>query len=288
MHPNRKNVRNIVRQPDKIKIQFLGQCIALKSEGRVSSAYPEIAQQMLRASFPSVAFKSNVAKLSHPNGLKALVRSRLSLFKPDIMVISLPAMLAAIPTGVDLINQLAPELTVSARSFLHRIDQKLTGGNALETLLKQKVKWRPTALYAPLAIDEYEALIDEAVEFSHTTSACRLILLGPGGVNEDTKTDTAGTPELTSKVNRMVLRASQRLGVAAVNASDLMAEHDDSVFLPGSNVYSQRGQEVIAREVCSVITSQISAPRAGFERSSHQTPRSDHASAPGRPPDPLP
>ena len=236
-----KNVRNIVKHPHKIKIQFLGQCIAVNSEKRVASAYPEITQRMLCAAFPSLAFKSNVCMLSHPKGLKALVRSRLSLFKPDIMVISLPAMFASIPSGVDLINQLAPELTVTARSFLRRIDTKLTGGNALETLVKNRLKWRPTAVYPPLAIDEYERLIDEAVEFLRRKSNCRVILFGPGGLNEDTKTDTAGTPELTTAVNRMVLRSAQRLGVAVVNASDLMAEHDGSVFMPGSNVYSLRG-----------------------------------------------
>jgi hypothetical protein len=133
--------------------------------------------------------------LSHPKGLKALVRSRHSLFKPDIMVISLPAMFASISTGADLINQLAPELTVTARSFLLRIDAKLTGGHAVETPVKKKLKWRPTAVYPPLAIDEYERLIDEAVEFSRRRSTCRVILFGPGGLNEDTKTDTAGTPE---------------------------------------------------------------------------------------------
>ncbi len=253
-----------MKHPDKIKIQFLGQCIAVNGDGRVTSAYPQIAQQMLRAAFPSLAFKSNVCTLSHPRGLKALVRSRLLLFKPDIMVISLPAMFASIPTGVDLINQLAPELTVTARSFLRRIDAKLTGGHTLETLVKSKLKWRPTKVYPPLAIDEYERLIDEAVAFSCRTSTCRVILFGPGGLNQDTKTDTAGTPELSSAVNRMVLRSSQRLGVAVVNAGDLIAEHDGSVFLPGTNVYSQRGHEVIAREVYSVIASQVSASGAGL------------------------
>jgi len=258
VHPYRRNVRNIVKNPDKIKIQFLGQCIAMNSDG-LPSAYPEITQQMLRAAFPAVTFKTNVCMLSHPRGLKALVRSRLSLFKPDIMVISLPAMFAAISTGVDLINQMAPELTVTARSFLRKIDHKLTGGNALQSLVKNTLKWRPTAVYAPLSLDEYERLIDEAVEFLRRTSACRVILFGPGGVNEDTRTDTAGTPELTSAVNQMVLRTSQRLGVAVVNASELMAGHDGSVFLPGSNVYSQRGHEVIAREVYSIIASEVMA-----------------------------
>ena len=249
-----------MKHPNKINIQFLGQCIAMNSDARLASAYPEITQQMLSASFPALSFRTNVCMLSHPRGLKALVRSRLSLFQPDIMVISLPAMFAAKSTGVDLINQLAPELTVTARSFLRRIDQKLTGGLGLQTLVKNTLKWRPTAVYAPLAIDEYERLIDEAVEYSRQTSACRVILFGPGGLNEDTKTDTAGTPELTSAVNQMVLRASQRLGVPVVNASDLMAGHDAGVFMPGSNVYSQRGHQVIAREVYSIIASQVFAP----------------------------
>lgn len=254
-----------MNHPDEIKIQFLGQCIAVNSDGRGARAYPQITQQMLRAAFPSLAFKSNVCMLSHPKGLKALVRSRHSLFKPDIMVISLPAMFASISTGVDLINQLALELTVTARSFLRRIDAKLTGGHAVETLVKKKLKWRPTAVYPPLAIDEYERLIDEAVEFSRRTSTCRVILFGPGGLNEDTKIDTAGTPELTSAVNRMVLRSGERLGVAVVNASDLMAEHDGSVFMPGTNIYSQHGHEVIAREVYSVIASQVLASGHGVE-----------------------
>ena len=252
-----------MKHPDKVRIQFLGQCIAVNGEGRVATAYPQIAQQMLMTAFPSLAFKSNVCMLSHPRGLKALVRSRLLLFKPDIMVISLPAMFASIATGVDLINQMAPELTVTARSFLRRIDAKLTGGNALETMVKNRLKWRPTAVYAPLAIDEYERLIDEAIDLSFRTSACRVILFGPGGFNPDTRTDTAGTPELSSAVNRMVLRSGQRLGVPVVNASDLIAENDGSVFLPGTNVYSQRGHEVIAREVCSVIASQLLAPVSG-------------------------
>ena len=48
-----------------------------------------------------------------------------------------------------------------------------------------------------------------------------------------------------------------------VNASDLMAGYDGSVFMPGTNVYSLRGHEVVAREVYSVIASQVMAPRAG-------------------------
>ena len=254
-----------MKRPDKIRIQFLGQCIAANGDRRVASAYPQITQQMLHARFPSLAFKSNVCMLSHPRGLKALVRSRLLLFKPDIMVISLPAMFAAVPSGVDLINQLAPELTVTARSFLRRIDAKLTGGNGLETLVKNRIKWRPTAVYAPLAIDEYERLIDEAVEFSGRASTCRVILFGPGGVNQDTKTDTAGTPKLSSAVNRMVVHSGERLGVPVVNAIDLMGENDGGVFMPGTNVYSQRGHEIIAREVCSVIASQVLASRLATE-----------------------
>lgn len=74
-----------------------------------------------------------------------------------------------------------------------------------------------------------------------------------------------GRPKLTSAVNRMVLRSGERLGVAVVNASDLMAEHDGSVFMPGTNIYSQHGHEVIAREVYSVIASQILASGHGVE-----------------------
>ena len=257
-----RSVRNIVKHADNIRIQFLGQCIAVNGDRSVVSAYPEITRQLLQAAFPSLGFKTNVCMLSHPRGLKALIRSRLLLFKPDIMVISLPAMFAAVSSGVDLINQMAPELTVTARSFLRKIDAKLTGGNGVETLLKNKIKWRPTAVYAPLAIDEYERLIDEAVEFSGRTSACRVILFGPGGVNQDTRTDTAGTPELSSSVNWMVLRSGQRLGAPVVNASDLIAEEDGSVFMPGTNVYNQRGHEIVAREVCAAIASEVLASRS--------------------------
>jgi hypothetical protein len=238
-----------------IRILFLGQCLSYGYQGvGKSSTFSHLAALMLRARFPGVRFRFDLKYFHHPRGLKALLRHRLLFKRPDIAVISLPAMFAAANRRVSAIYEIAPELVDTARSFAQRIEETIrrTPSGGFETLLDKTSTVQP-----PVALDEYERLIEEAVT-RYLQNKCRLIMIGPGRFNEDTIENYAiHSPELWSSVNAMVLRLGERHGLPVVNAQQALEGHGGEVFIRGNHRFSAYGHEIVAREVERVIASQI-------------------------------
>ena len=88
----------------------------------------------------------------------------------------------------------------------------------------------------------------------------RVVLLGPGGFNEDTEMNFAlQSPELWSAVNQMVIGLGQRLFVPVVNAQEALHEHSGEVYLANDHKFSLYGQTVVAREVEAVLADQVVA-----------------------------
>src|SRR5437667_414640 len=115
-----------------IRTQFLGQCIALGGAGvELPSTYPSLVKQLLKAEFPGVRFEIGLKPLAHPLGLKPLVRASLLLFKPDVMIISLPGVFATAPRPVNLVDMIAPEVLYTARSFLMKVRSRVRSDSAL-------------------------------------------------------------------------------------------------------------------------------------------------------------
>lgn len=239
-----------------IKVLFLGQCLQYGYANVSKSAtYADLAASMLRVRFPGLSFKFDFKYLYHPSGLKAILKHRLLLSRPDVALINLPAMYAARAWRVNVVYEMAPELVDTARSFMQKIEAKTKGTNGPQqtTMLDKAL-----AIRQPISIGEYEHLIEEAVGECKRASSCRIVLMGPGRFNEDTNEDYAvHSPELWSSVNEMVLRVGKRLGVAVINAQGALAEYGDEVFTPNNHRWSEYGHEVIAREVESALASQV-------------------------------
>jgi hypothetical protein len=239
------------------KVLFLGQCLqyGYATVGRTST-FPNLVASMLRTRFPGMDFKFDHKYLYHPRGIKAILKHRLRFSPPSVAVISVPAMYAATSWRVNMVYEIAPEVVDTARSFLQKIEAKLEGntGPPRATTFLDKT----FALHGPLPLDEYERLLQEALEFCRRTSPCRLVLMGPGRFNEDTIEDYAvHSPELWASVNRMVLRLGARLNVPVINAQEALAEYGGEVFTPNNHRWSEYGHEVIAREVETVVASQV-------------------------------
>lgn len=239
------------------KVLFLGQCLqyGYGTVGRTST-FPNLVASMLRTRFPGLNFKFDHKYLYHPRGLKAILKHRLRFSPPNVAVISVPAMYAARSWRVNMVYEMAPEVVDTARSFLQRIEAKIKGntGPLGETTVLDKM----VAVHGPIPLDEYERLLQEALEFCQRTSPCRLVLMGPGGFNEDTNEDYAvHSPELWASVNRMVLRLGARLNLPVINAQEALAECGGEVFTPNNHRWSEYGHEVIAREVETVLASQV-------------------------------
>jgi hypothetical protein len=201
--------------------------------------------------------KFDLKYLYHPLGLKAILKHRLATTGPDLAVINLPAMFAATAWRVNLIYEMAPELVDTARSFMQKIEGRIKG--RIGPPDQHTILDRAFAVHAPLPLDKYERLVCEAVEFCQHYSACRVVLMGPGRFNEDTiETYAVHSPELFSAVNQMVLRIGQRRNVPVINAQGALSEYGGEVFTPNNHRWSEYGQVVIAREVESVLASQIS------------------------------
>lgn len=235
---------------------FLGQCLQYGYANVSKSAtYADLAASMLRLRFPGLSFKFDFKYLYHPSGLKAILKHRLLLSRPDVALINLPAMYAATAWRVNLVYEMAPELVDTARSLMQKIEAKVKGscGPQQATMLDKAF-----AIRRPVSIPEYESLVQEAVEDCKRASSCRILLMGPGRFNEDTNEDYAvHSPELWSSVNEMVLRVGARLNVAVINAQEALAEHGGEVFIPCNHRWSEYGHEVIAREVESALASQV-------------------------------
>jgi hypothetical protein len=241
-----------------VKILFLGQCLQTGYEGVDRySTFPNLAAEILRRQFPTVRFRFDIKHLYHLIGLKAILKHRLMLSQPDIAVISLPAMFAATSWRVNVVYEIAPEVVDTARSFMQKIEAKVSRSSQVkaETLIDRVFAIRP-----PIALDQYERLIQEAVAYCKRTSSCRVILMGPGRFNEDTCENYVNhSPEVWSGVNHMVRRSGERLNVPVINAQEALGGHGGEVFKLRNHRFSLYGHEVVAREVASVLSAQVAA-----------------------------
>ncbi|HSB08716.1 MAG TPA: hypothetical protein VLM38_04355 [Blastocatellia bacterium] len=243
--------------PPSVRILFLGQCLQY-GYGRISgqTTFPRLAASMLRSRFPGLSFKFDLKYLYHPLGLKPILKHRLRFSPPDVVIITLPAMFAATSWRVNRIYEMAPELVDTARSLLqkmettlHRIEHPRTATTLLD---------KAFAIRRPMPVDEYERVVQDAVEHCRQTSPCRFALMGPGRFNEDTIEDYAvHSPELWRSVNEMALRLGRRLNVPVINAQEALEEHGSEVFITNNHRWSVYGHEVIAGEVESLIASQV-------------------------------
>lgn len=238
-----------------IRILFLGQCLNYGYEGvERSDTFPAVAASMLKARFSGINLEFDYKYLHHPLGLRALLRHRLLATRTDIAVISVPAMFAATHRRVSLIYELAPEIVDTARSFLQRLE-----GNH-ETIID-----RMLARHPPLALDEYETLIEGGVRYCRQASRCRPVLMGPGRFNDDTIENYAvHSPELWSSVNQMVNELGNRLKVPVINAQEALEEHGGEIFITNNHRWSKRGHEVVAREVESVLAAEVAGISAEY------------------------
>ena len=245
-----------------IKLLFLGQCLNYGYSGvERTSTFPEIAVSMLKTRFPGLSFKYDNKYFYHPTGLKAILRHRLLFSKPNIVIIGLPAMFAATRWRVNLLYQLAPEVVDTARSFMQKVETRFMETHRWSMPAQMAERWSPlgpSVVHAPLSLDHYERLVEEGVQVCRSTGSCRVVLMGPGRFNEDTtERYQIHSPELWRAVNEMILGLGERLGVPVINAQEALSEYGGEVFLPGNHRFSTYGHEVVAREVETVLASQI-------------------------------
>lgn len=224
--------------------------------------FTQVAASMLRSRFPVLNFKFDQKFLYHPLGLKPILKHRLRFSRPDVAVISMPAMFAATSWRVNRVYEMAPELVDTARSFLQKIDARIQGKehpSKSTTLLDNIFTTHP-----PLSLIEYERIAEEALEHSSRAGSCRFVLMGPGRFNEDSIEHYAvHAPQLWRSVNEMVIRLGARLNLPVINAQEALEEHGSEVFTPNNHRWSVYGHEVIAREVESVIANQVIKMRNG-------------------------
>ncbi len=256
-----------------VRIQFLGQCIALGGAGvELPSAYPNLVAQHLRAEFPGLNFDIGLKQLAHPLGLKPLVRASLSLYNPDIMIISLPGIFASASRPVNLVDMIAPEVLYTARSFLMKVRARVRSDSKFWTVYKKTPSLLPRSVYGPLEIEQYRQQVEQALIYCRATSTCRVVLLGPGGFNNDAKDAWLPPQDKYYAVNDMTLDLGRRFNVPVINATEIMAERDGSVYQPDTNVWSETGHDVMAREIASVVTAQVRIlqhPTIEYARADH-------------------
>jgi hypothetical protein len=207
-----------------IRVLFIGQCLQYGyADVTASSTFASRAASMLCTRFPALRFKFDFKYLYHPSGLKAILKHRMLLSRPHLVIINLPAMYAATSWRVNRVYEMAPELVDTARSFMQKVEAKAKGrsGQQASTVLDRLV-----ATHQPISLDEYERVVQEALRECKRASPCSLVLIGPGRFNEDsTEVYALHSPELWSSVNQMVLRIGKRLDVSAVNAQEVLAEY---------------------------------------------------------------
>jgi hypothetical protein len=238
------------------KILFLGQCLQYGYHDLDrSSTFVTLAISNLEARFPQLALHLDLKQLYHPKGLKAILRHRLLLSRPDIIVISVIGSFAAVYTRVNLLYELTPEIVDTARSFLQKIEAKRTGTGDLVKSTTPIDKL--FAFHPPIGLDEYERLIREGIALCQT-GGCRVVLMGPGRFNEDTNDNYAiPSPSLWASVNEMVVRIGNSTNTAVIDVQSALSEHDGEVFLPNNIRWSRLGHQIVAREVEGVLASQI-------------------------------
>jgi hypothetical protein len=247
-----------MRTSNKFRIIVLGQCIATGAGVDENSAYPGLTARFLSTRFPELSFEMTVLPLLHPTGLKALVASCLPS-RPDVILISLPAVFACIPYRANQIYLQAPEIMQVARKFVMLIESKIRSDSGLAKLFGKRSSLMPSSVIAPLTVPEYRRLIEEAVVYCRSASECRLVLLGPGGFNEDAKIDDLKSPELCSEINQMIMGVGEKYFLPVINAHDWATSQGGKVFQRGTHRWRESAHEVMAREIESVIASQVCA-----------------------------
>ena len=251
-------IRRSANDIGSVKILFLGQCLQYGyANVSRSTTFAELAASMLRARFPKLSFKFDYKFLYHPSGLKPILKHRLQVSRPDIALINLPAMFAARSWRVNLVYEMAPEVVDTARSFMQLVEGKMRRDNQRlqSTMLDKLFKVR-----SPISIDEYQRLVESAVKTCKDMSPCKLVLMGPGRFNEDTIEDyQVHSPELWQSVNQMILSVGNRLAVPVINTQEMLSEFGGEVFMPSNHRWSSYGHEIIAREVESVLSAQVTA-----------------------------
>ena len=226
------------------------------------STYTSIARAALSTRFPELDFNLDLRVLFHPKGLKALLRNRLARFKPDIVVIPALATFTAKEWRAGILYEIAPEVALMARAFRHRLDARFRSevarGHSLNKTLRKTYDLTPHVVHPPLKLDEYERLLEDGIKHCRRTKYCHVVLMGPGGFNEDTKTGLAlESPKLWSSVNQMVLNLGKRLDVPVINAQEALHEYGGEMYQPHDHKFSLRGQGVVAREVEAVLADQV-------------------------------
>lgn len=246
----------------KIKVLFIGQCLQFGYEDvQPRETYPALAHAALSVRYPQVNFVFETKMLFHPNGLKAMLRYRLPTFRPDIVVITALATYAATHWRTGILYELAPELAITARAFIEKLDAKLRRGPTFGALLNRTLDGtyalRPHVVHPPLRLDEYEQMLEDGINQCRRGSR-RVVLMGPGGFNEYNKNDFEfQSPKLWSAVNQMVHSLGKRKDVAVINTQDALHEHDCDVFLREDHKFSRKGQTVVAREVEAVLATEV-------------------------------
>jgi hypothetical protein len=238
---------------------FLGQCLQYGYPGvEESGTFPQLAATTLMARFPHFEFKFDRKYVYHPKGLKAILKHRLRVRAPDIVVIAVSGIFAASRWRVNMIYEIAPEVIDTARTFLQRIDAKIKGqhgGKAAEKLLESIFSW-----HSPLELAEYETLLEEAVLMCRNTTGASVILIGPSRFDEDTNEGYAlQSPELWQSVNQMALRLGERMRVPVLDTQDLFADFGREVIVPGTVKYSCYGHQVVARELQRILEAEVAA-----------------------------
>jgi hypothetical protein len=123
--------------------------------GNLYQPGPRCAQH----SVPELDFNFELRMVFHPKGIKALLRYRLATFKPDIVVITALATFTATQWRTGILYEIAPEIVVTARAFVQRLDARFRSGLAFGQLLNKTLDrtlgLRPHAVHPPLDLDEY-------------------------------------------------------------------------------------------------------------------------------------
>ena len=169
----------------------------------------------------------------------------------------LPAWFASGPCRVNLVYLMAPDLVFTAHAFVQQIARRIRSDSVLARLFAKRSALLPSSILPPVTCEDYERVIEDAVDLCQRTSTCRMVLIGPGGFNEDAADTIGQSPDLCSSINEMILRVGERHGLPVINAFEVLAEEGGSVFLPRDYRWSAHGHHVVAREIESVLSSWV-------------------------------
>lgn len=246
---------------EPVKLLFVGQCL-MTGHKDVDPAATFVGQAVARISerYPHLEVKLGRKHLHHPKGLKAILKHRLAFARPDVFVISTIASFAALHTRVNLLYEMAPEVLDTAKSFMRKIENAVSGTpgkHRPETAIDRLIGFRP-----PLEISEYEQIIRQGVELCRKGGA-RVVLVGPGRFNEDVKDNYSlpfsQLPSVFSEVNEMARRVGRDLNVPVIDAQGALGQFSGEVFLRDNIRWSRFGHEVVSRELERVLSSEIVA-----------------------------